>query len=208
MLARLGHRWRQAGFAFAGSVLLAALATGVLVASLATPAWANYFGTGGGGCCLYADNGGHTYAFSSLESNQQTANTHGMTTLDNQTQMTVQRLSTADGNTDAVMFDQDYTTYWNVDWDGAAYGYNYWAYTMCVSTAGTASGNCQRYEIRYDVPDMNAIGAGGRQQVGCHEVGHTVGLDHTTVYASCMKTGSTGNTTFSSHDVDHINGRW
>ncbi|MEU6720305.1 matrixin family metalloprotease [Nonomuraea sp. NPDC046802] len=43
-----------------------------------------------------------------------------------------------------------------------------------------------------------------RQALACHEIGHTVGLDHSTESGSCLRTV----TKYGTHDVAHINGRY
>lgn len=173
------------------------------------PAGANFFGQGAGGCCRFADNGHHTMFYNALESNMRTAAEHGrVNSLDNPTDMSTQLLGSENSQTDAVHYDQNYTTYWNIDWDGLIFGVNWWAATRCTSTAGANPGTCQRAEIRYDTPDMNAIGDTGRKQTACHEIGHSVGLDHSSDGGSCMHTGNTGATGYAQHDKNHINGRW
>lgn len=49
-----------------------------------------------------------------------------------------------------------------------------------------------------------------RQQLACHELGHTVGLRHRTSTASCMYTyaGGGADDILDGHDVAHINARY
>lgn len=42
----------------------------------------------------------------------------------------------------------------------------------------------------------------------CHELGHTVGLQHTTGYTTCMNTGNISTGYLSSHDVSHLNANY
>jgi hypothetical protein len=39
----------------------------------------------------------------------------------------------------------------------------------------------------------------------CHELGHTVGLRHTSDYTSCMNTGNISSGYLGSHDISHLN---
>ena len=44
-----------------------------------------------------------------------------------------------------------------------------------------------------------------RRYVTCHELGHTVGLQHQSTYTSCLNSGNYSITYISSHEEDHIN---
>jgi Matrixin len=175
----------------------------VVVAST-QPALANHFGTG---CCTWADNGQHTFNWDSTEYHIATAISYSMANLDNQTDMTANWV-TASSQTDNRSYDQHYTTYWGLDWDGSTTGWNLWAYTKCVEY--TLAYNCQQYQIRYDLADLNSFSNYERQQVACHETGHSVGLDHSSERASCLQRSATDASTnaYTAHDRAHINGRW
>ena len=44
--------------------------------------------------------------------------------------------------------------------------------------------------------------------MACHEMGHTVGLQHTSNSNSCMEATGYTPLDLSNHDVDHINGNY
>jgi hypothetical protein len=190
------------GLAVAGMVLGLSLVTSGL-------AEANYFGTGGSGCCLYADNANETFNYDSTTSSTTNALDYAKSNLSDNTDMTTSYVG--DGaQTDFVGYDQYYTTYWGLDWDGSSTGFNIFGATKCVSTDGADSGTCQRAEGRFDLADFDGFTALEKRAVTCHELGHGIGLDHSTDSTSCMQTNdpSPGDKYYSSHDIAHINGRW
>ncbi len=186
--------------------LLAILVTTPLLVVMTStqPAFANYFGNG---CCTFADNGHHTFNWDSTEYGTALAVQYSMSNLNNQTDMTTEWVVPS-SQTDNRSYDQHYTTYWGLDWDGSSTGWNLYAYAKCVET--TLAGNCQQWQIRYDLADMNRFSNYQRQQVACHETGHSVGLDHSSEGASCLRNAvlSASTNYYTSHDRGHINGRW
>ena len=171
------------------------------------PLSASPFGTAEGGS-LFADNSDHTFFNSSLETITRDAVAHGrVNALDNGTDMTTQLLGSVDGNTDVVSYDANYTTYWNIQWDNQTGQGNIYGATKCVSTSGAGSGRCQKYEVRYDLPDIQAATVDTRNTVACHEIGHTVGLGHGAA-DSCMLASNATSTGYSQHDKDHINSKY
>jgi hypothetical protein len=189
------------------AIILAAAVT----TTAASPASANGFGNANG-CCPFADNGKHWYNYASLETRTRTAVKAALLNLDSQTDMTVAADTTADPSTDVESFDQYYVDHWDLDWNGSSTGYNLFAYSKCVKANAPASSGqpwtCDQYEVRYDLADIDWMTATQRQALACHEVGHTVGLDHSTESTSCLKTGAHKIIKYSAHDVAHINGRY
>jgi hypothetical protein len=193
--------------------LLAAVASGIGLAAITlvgfdTVASANYFGTGGGGCCLFADNSLESFNYDSTTTSTHNALDYAKSNLVSQTHMTASYIGD-NSQTDYVGYDQYYTNYWNLDWDGSTTGFNIFAYTKCVSTAGADAGTCQRYEGRFDLADLDGFSTAQKHWVTCHEVGHGIGLDHSTDSTSCLQTNNVYSVVhYSAHDVNHINGRW
>jgi len=183
----------------------------VYLAVLLAPAGlarANYFGMSGAGCCLFADNGHETFNYDSTTTAVNNALDYAKSNLASQTDMTVAYVS--DGpQTDYVGYDQYYTTFWGLDWDGSQTGSNILGATKCVSTEGANAGTCQRAEGRFDLADTDVLTLAQKRFLTCHELGHGIGLDHSTDSTSCLQTGQAYSVThYSAHDVAHINGRW
>jgi hypothetical protein len=89
----------------------------------------------------------------------------------------------------------------------------WWAYGACASVAtygGTDPARwCRPQDVFYNtshVSDWDGT-LTGRKAVACHEMGHTVGLRHTSA-SSCMRSGSKTLITIVSDETTHINGRY
>ncbi|MER5424772.1 matrixin family metalloprotease [Streptosporangium roseum] len=194
---------------------LAALLTFVMFLALTPPASANTFGWSylhPSGCCTQADNRNHYYNYSSLTSYMKVAGNYAMIRLDSQTDMATHYDSSPDSKTDVEMFDQYYDDYWGLDWNGSNTGKNIYAHAKCVRviSPGLINGwwKCDQYEIRFDLADMSGFSENERKHTACHEVGHSVGLGHSSESTSCLKPGRHTVRSYSSHDVAHINGRF
>lgn len=190
--------------------LTGTLATAVAT-TVATPADANGFGLANG-CCPFADNAKHWYNYATLETRTRDAVKYAMLNLDAQSDITVAADTTPDASTDTEHFDRYYVDHWDLDWDGSSSGYNLYAFAKCVKywprASDTAPWLCDQYEVRYDLADVDRFTTTQRKALACHEVGHTVGLDHSNESSSCMRTGAHTTVKLSSHDVAHINGRY
>jgi hypothetical protein len=173
------------------------------------PASANYFGTGSGGCCLFADNSSHTFNYASMVSYNRSSMYDRRLYMNDWTALSTSYDSSPDSQTDVVGYDEYYTTYWGLDWDGSETGFNIYGYSKCVSTSGTSAGRCQRNEVRFDLADTDGWSDSNRRKLACHEMGHTVGLDHTD-YDSCLRSNSTTAPTegYSDHDKSHMDSKY
>ncbi|WP_158220391.1 matrixin family metalloprotease [Kineosporia sp. A_224] len=187
--------------------LLAAVLTLGLVFALsqATPARANYFGPSG--CCAYADNGNHGFNQATMVAYNSTAMDYVRGVYANETNMTTFYDATEDPSTDVVAYDQYYTTYWGLDWDGSSTGRNILAWTKCIDH--TLGGECDRSESRYDLADTDGMTTAQRRWIALHETGHSVGLDHSGIVDSMMQTNCVCSIIhINAHDKTHINSRW
>jgi hypothetical protein len=170
----------------AGSVV--ALGLGALVLG-ATPAGAQSFGPSG--CCFYADNSNHTYYNNVLTLGSEAAMDFAMLTRLESTDMTTDKFASWNNDTDVVAYD---TTYSNEAWWGL--------WTCEVLVAGSAT-DCNRGTLRLNLRFGTPTTA-----VTCHEVGHSVGLDHSTLTTSCMQAGAGVANDYDTHDRSHINGHY
>ena len=85
----------------------------------------------------------------------------------------------------------------------------WWAATYCSGSATYGGSDPNRW-CRPQILTYNtsySVGVAQPLYLACHELGHTVGLRHTT--SSCMESGDlTGLETVSSHEIGHINARY
>nr|MDT0661642.1 matrixin family metalloprotease [Micromonospora sp. DSM 115978] len=99
-------------------------------------------------------------------------------------------------------------------WD-EPYGDTIWVARVECPTNNTGTGGshpnrwCRGQILRYNSshPIFWADEA-RRRSVACHEIGHTVGLRHTTDDTSCMFNGSVYPQALNAHDRAHINNRY
>ncbi|WP_147425374.1 hypothetical protein [Bailinhaonella thermotolerans] len=197
---------RRAGRAVLGAVL----ALGA-VGGLAPGAQANDFGYPSG-CCSFADNGQHWYNDDSLESRTKSAFRYAMGNLDAQSVMSDAYDASPNASTDVEAYDAYYVDTWDLDWDGSTTGYNLYGYAKCVKaiapTPSEDDWRCDQYEVRFDLRDVDGFSTDQRRALACHEVGHTVGLSHSTESSSCLRTGAHTTVKYSAHDVSHLYTRY
>jgi hypothetical protein len=169
---------------------LAAAALGALVL-VPTPAHAQPFGPGAcGGACFYADNSTETFFYNGLGVSNIGTMEWARARIE-YTDMTTQlQTSSFNNDTDIVTYDDNYAT---SSWWG------WWACDVLVSGSST---KCNRGHVLLNLRFGNAPYA-----LTCQEVGHGVGLDHSTSTGSCMYPyASQAASDFDSHDKGHING--
>lgn len=75
----------------------------------------------------------------------------------------------------------------------------------CLVTV-TSANRCGAARIRLNTDLLDTFSR--RMKTSCHEVGHSVGLTHTSAYGGCMVSGYSNNNTYSSHHVNHINSKY
>lgn len=188
-------RWR---------VVVGVMAVLFLSLSVASLAQASNFGM------YYADNADHYFARVNLTTDGTTAANWGITELNSRTDMATFNDGTCQSNTDICFYDADYeTSPWiqSVSW---------WETHNGLAHCNRASGlfglgnRCERWYVLFNTAKMNGMTTSEIQELGCHEVGHTVGLKHTTNDDSCMKTDLAGRSskTLSQHDIAHVDNRY
>lgn len=172
------------------------LVCGVLFLVFFAPGFAsaNYFGpSNGNGCCLFADNGEHTFYYA--EPGNQTyrdAMNHSFHHLDNGTKMTTKKVDPS-SVTDVW--------YW-ADYFGGCCIHGQWD---CVST--NSAGECESADVMLNRSNLDGEGQHAKDHTACHEIGHSVGLDHAYQINSCLEQGIDEPRWMASHDKDHINSR-
>lgn len=77
-------------------------------------------------------------------------------------------------------------------------GMNGW--TEC---AGSISGSHPSKQCSVVYVRINTYYSPAAERIACHEIGHAVGLQHTSSSSSCMKTGGTASG-LSTHDKQHL----
>lgn len=94
-------------------------------------------------------------------------------------------------------------------YDVCVYDYNYGdnglnGWNAC---AGTTSGSHPTQRCSLDYVRINTYYSPPAKRIACHELGHSVGLRHTSDSASCLKRTADGGTSsdLTSHDRTHLN---
>ncbi len=102
------------------------------------------------------------------------------------------------------MYDSDYT---GPAWDGV-----YGKFDCRSVVIGT--NKCDSFRIRYDTGNLSTYSNNWLKRAGCHEWGHTTGLEHFNEVGgdySCMWSEinyAYQSTYLAGHDNDHINERY
>lgn len=196
------HRARVfVGSLFSVALLLAPLASTPVAAS-------NYSGgTGSIGCAALneADNRTHTFHNVDVESSTSTAIYWSReNNLDGSTVINPEYDATLGNHTDVVVRDQNYVDYCGKDWmQGSPDTSGTVGLTTCDLTAGAP---CDQHTVRINLnyTEKASTDTSEKRNLACHEIGHTLGLQHRDA-AGCMKQGlSTTYTDYTDHDRAHL----
>ncbi|WP_444663312.1 M57 family metalloprotease [Cellulomonas sp. CW35] len=103
-------------------------------------------------------------------------------------------------------------------------GGSYGSYDLCVfdaeygdnglaawnACAGTTSGRHPTMVCSTQYVRINRYYSPPANRIACHEMGHSIGLRHSSEASSCLKSAAEGGTsqTLTSHDKAHINGTY
>ena len=116
--------------------------------------------------------------------------------------------------TDLVAYETTTTAYDVIVSDGNFGSNGWWGYTFCPSTATTGGTNpnvwCRGQVLRYNTTYRTVAFSTPLQRayMACHELGHTVGLRHTTDSGSCMYPDLVTTGVLTGHDIAHINSKY
>lgn len=157
----------------------------------APPAGANGFGPP---CCYHADNANHTYYNNQLTQGVADRMDYAMGTRLESTDMTTDKFQSFNGDTDIVAYD----TYYGTD-----ASHQWWGLYTCEATVASDPTKCNQAYLRFNLSWGTPTTA-----VTCHEVGHSVGLDHSSLSTSCMQPVAGTANDFDTHDRSHINDRY
>jgi hypothetical protein len=152
-----------------------------------------------------ADNAAHYFWYDSLASDVSSAENYIRNNIYDPTDINTLDDSSETASTDAIVRDEDYTTYCGYTWHGAG-GTTVWGLTTCNSLNG--ANECESHVIRYDNSYFNVATAGGKRGLACHETGHSLGLTHRDTGAMCMQASGTYPVGLTTHDVDHLNNNY
>lgn len=111
---------------------------------------------------------------------------------------------TLDGSGDIEVEDKDYGY---TPWDGSA------ECTDKVVSTWAWQKHCDVFTVRFNTRRTSGYNKYKNQVIGCHEFGHTAGLDHRdasndTGQMSCMRGSGFGSAELDQHDLDVINSKY
>lgn len=128
---------------------------------------------------------------------------------------TLGRMSSAyTAATDVTMSETTSSTNYDVRVLDNSYGLNGAAAWVVCPPAAIEGGTdpsrwCFGQDLRYNLSYPNYYDtASERSWLACHELGHTIGLKHTTASNSCLRETHNGTTLLSSHDISHVNSNY
>lgn len=166
--------------------------------TVAPIAEANYFGlSGGDGCCRFPDNAVHTIHFDVVpNASYRDAMQHGFDHLNNGTVISTKKISEADAGWRTDIYFIADSTY-------AASVKGLW---QCQEKNDAEE--CERAKVFLNRPGLDGEGMWAKKHVSCHELGHSVGLDHANKLDSCMEQGLDEPRYYKDHDKNHLDSRW
>lgn len=177
-----------------GAVLLA------LAVVAAAPAGANNFGD-----YYYADNEDHYWVDVNLTPAGSSQFQFGLQRLNATVINTSDDGPTCKTSTDVCGYDGNYTVY-----GGAGETAAFWADTVaaaiCWKGVLFSGDKCDRWGVYFNEWFHPLMNANQELAVGCHELGHTVGLDHGP--RKCMHADPGTMKFLGPHNKEHINGRY
>lgn len=108
-------------------------------------------------------------------------------------------------NADIIVYDGYYTEICGETMYSA--GGDYVGFANCTTkhTAGQYQGRCNVHEVFIDQKFVDDRGTTTERVLLCHELGHTLSLKHTSSTTSCMASLIGSVTSYSTHDIAHIN---
>lgn len=189
-----------------GGVLIAALAVMPVVRADNFAAKKPNGETGCASGVYQADSFFHDFEFQNLSSVGSTMTTWAMDNVIDPTAMEAAMDLTPGGGTDVRVTDYDFTTLCGHNWYDAGDGEAVVGLYTCENKA--PDGACNHSFVRFEQEWIDAGTTSERRSLACHELGHSVGLQHRSDSSGCMPSTINGVTNWSLHDRNHVNAHY